>query len=29
MRFTENAFDDFMAEALRPRPAGGQQRRPG
>ncbi len=30
MRFTENAFDNFMAEALRPRPAGGgQQRRPG
>ncbi len=30
MRFTENAFDDFMAEALRPRAAaGGQQRRPG
>jgi TRAP-type mannitol/chloroaromatic compound transport system substrate-binding protein len=29
MRFTENAFDHFMAEALRPRPAGGgQQRRP-
>ena len=30
MLFTENAFDNFMAEALRPRPAGGgQQRRQG
>jgi len=30
MRFAENAYDNFMAEALRPRPAAGaQQRRPG